>query len=180
MEIGLALVFIVGSLIFLRRNKRFAFPITILYLLAIIYLAFLVREPMPIYHFSLKPLAAARRGFEFGGGIIPGLLSGDVKITSWASLEGILLNILLFVPFGYLVPTIWRKRWTWWKIILLSLGVSLCIEVIQLVTKLGFADIDDLMNNTIGAGIGFLLYRKCLTHVVNDQTLHSGGTENRK
>ena len=162
------MIFIVGSLIMLRYNRRYAVPISILYLLAIIYLTFLVREPMPIYRFSLKPLAAARRGFKFGGGIIPGLLSGSVKITSWSSLEGIVLNILLFIPFGFLVPTIWRRRWTWWKIMLIGLVASFCIEAVQLITRLGFADIDDLMNNTIGAGIGYLLYEKCLIHVVID------------
>lgn len=147
MEIGIALVFIVGSLILLRRDNRYAVPIVLLYLLAIVYLAFLAREPMPIYHFSLKPLAAARRGLEFGGGIVPGLLSGSVKITSWSSLEGILLNILLFIPFGYLVPIIWKRRWTWWKIMLFGLAVSFCIEVVQLITRLGFADIDDINNH---------------------------------
>ena len=50
---------------------------------------------------------------------------------------------------------------------LLGLVTSFCIEITQLVTRLGFADVDDLMNNTVGAGIGFLLYKRYLTHVVN-------------
>lgn len=167
MEIGIALVFIIGSLILLKRNKRYAVPIAGFYLLAVIYLAFLVREPMPLYHYSLNPFAAARKGIEFGGGIITGLMSGDVKITSWASLEGIVLNILLFIPFGFLIPIIWKKRWNLWKIMLLGLAVSFCVEIVQLITRLGFADVDDLMNNTVGSGLGYLLYKRCLTHVVN-------------
>lgn len=50
---------------------------------------------------------------------------------------------------------------------LIGFAASFCIEAVQFITRLGFADIDDLMNNTIGAGIGYLLYRKRLTHVVN-------------
>ena len=45
-------------------------------------------------------------GLEFGGGILKGILTGGIKIANWLSLEGIILNILLFVPFGYLLPTL--------------------------------------------------------------------------
>lgn len=165
------MVFIVGSLLLLRRNRKWSIPIAIAYLVAVIYLAFLVREPMPIYHFSMNLFAAARKGIEFGGGIIPGVLSGSVKIKSWGSLEGMLLNILLFVPFGLLIPIIWKTRWVWWRIVLLSLAASFCIEATQFITRLGYADIDDLMNNAIGAAIGYMLYRKCLTNVVNDKVI---------
>ena len=110
---------------------------------------------------------AASRTFNLFGGVISSVLSGNTKIVGWSSLKGIVLNILLFIPFGYLLPEILpQKKWTWWKVALLGMTGSLVIEVIQLVTRLGFADIDDLMNNTIGALIGYLLYKKCLTHVV--------------
>ena len=78
-------------------------------------------------------------------------------------------KLLLFIPFGYLIPMVWpQKKWTWWKIMLLGFAASFCIEIIQFITRLGFADVDDLMNNTVGAGIGYLLYGKSLTHVAND------------
>lgn len=163
----MALVFIIGMLILLRHSKQYTAPIAVLYLLAVIYLAFLMREPAPLYSYSLKPFAAARKGIEFGGDVITGLFSGNVKITNWGSLKGIILNILLFVPFGVLMPMTWKRRWTWWKIMLLGLAMSFCIEVIQLITRLGYADVDDLINNTVGAGLGYLLYKRCLTPVVN-------------
>lgn len=168
--ISIAIAFIIVSLVLIRRNKNYAFPIAIAYLIAIVYLAFLAREPMPLYHYSLNPFAAARKGIEFGGGIITGFLSGDVKITNRAILEGIVLNILFFIPFGFLIPIIWKKRWTWWKVMIVGLPASFCIEIIQLVTRLGFADVDDLINNTIGSGLGHLLYKGCLTHVVNQSS----------
>lgn len=167
MEISIATAFIIVSVILIRKNKNYTFPIAVAYIIAIVYLAFLVREPMPLYHYSLNLFTAARKGIEFGGGVITGLLSGDVKITSWASLKGIMLNILLFIPFGFLIPIIWKKRWSWWKIMLLGFAASFCVEIVQLVTRLGFADVDDLMNNTIGAALGYLIYKRCLTHVVN-------------
>ena len=170
MEIFVALVFITDSLLILRKNRKFAVPIAIIYLLTVIYLTFLIREPTPLYRYSLKPFNAARRAIEFGGGVIPGLLSGNITITSWKSLEGVAQNILLFIPFGYLLPLLWKKADRWWKVVLLGFFASLCIEIVQLITRLGFADVDDLMNNTIGTGIGYILYKIILTHVVNRKT----------
>ena len=73
----------------------------------------------------------------------------------------IILNILLFLPFGYLLQTMF-PRLRWWQVILLGLAFSLCIELLQLITKLGYADVDDLINNTLGAAIGWLCYKLIL------------------
>ena len=163
MEIGIALVFVVGSVLLLQKNKKHAITITIVYFLAVIYLTFLIREPTPTYRYSLRLFNAASRSLEFGGVLISGLLSGNIKTVGWSSLKGIVLNILLFIPFGYLIPAVWpKKKWSWSKIMLLGLAASFCVEIVQLVTRLGFADVDDLMNNSIGSGLGYLLYMRCL------------------
>ena len=163
MEIGIAIGFIVFSILLLKKSpsKWIAGCLSMIYVAAIIYLAFISREPMPIHHYSINPFGAARRGLEFGGGLISGLLHGTVKITKWAELRNIILNIMLFLPFGYLLPTLF-PRLRWWQVILLGLVFCLCIESLQLVTKLGYADVDDLINNTLGAVIGFLCYKLIL------------------
>lgn len=163
MEIGLAIGFIVFSILLLKKSpsKRVAGCVSTVYVAAVIYLAFISREPMPIHHYSINPLGAARRGLEFGGGVIQGIFSGTVKITNWAELLNIILNILLFVPFGYLLPSLF-PRLRWWHVILLGLAFSLCIELLQLLTRLGYADVDDLINNTLGAAIGWLCYKLTL------------------
>lgn len=138
------------------------------YIAAIVYFAFLIREPTPIYHYNLKLFGAARKGIEFGGGILNGILTGNVKVVNWTSLEGIILNILLFIPFGYLMPLIWSKADRWWKVALVGVLASLSIEIIQLITRLGYADVDDLINNTVGALIGYGLYKAVLRKPSND------------
>lgn len=163
MEIGLAIGFIIISLLMVKIRRRSAGIISVIYIFAIIYLAFISREPMPIHHYSINPFGAARRGLEFGGGLISGLLHGTVKITNWAELRNIILNILLFFPFGYLLPRLF-PRLRWWQVILLGLAFSLCIELLQLITRLGYADVDDLINNTLGAAIGFLCYKLILNN----------------
>ena len=162
MRIIIAIMFISVSLLLLRYQPKTKWILAEIYAAAIIYLAFLTRESMPIYHYSIHPFGAARKAIEFGGGIIPGILSGEVRITSWESLEGIVLNALLFIPFGYLAPLFYKKT-QWWKIMILGMAASLIIEIIQLVTRLGYADVNDLINNTIGILIGFILYKTVLS-----------------
>lgn len=70
-------------------------------------------------------------------------------------------NIILFMPFGYLLPCLLgiKRRWLF-GIAWFSLSVSLSFELIQLITKLGKFDIDDLINNTLGSIVGYALYFK--------------------
>ena len=71
------------------------------------------------------------------------------------------LNVMLFVPLGFLVPSCLsaKIRWTWMKVILLGLGSSLAIETTQLITHLGWFDTSDLMHNTLGTVLGYGLYK---------------------
>lgn len=79
------------------------------------------------------------------------------------SLLNIVGNVLLFAPFGFLLPMISRKLST--KVIPLGIFVILIIEVSQLVSSnlYGFTyrifDVDDVILNTIGLLIGVILYR---------------------
>lgn len=67
-------------------------------------------------------------------------------------------NILLFIPIGLLFPMVtWKTKWYW--TIGVGLSFSLLIETIQLFTSLGYFDPDDIILNTLGAAIGYGLYR---------------------
>lgn len=73
-----------------------------------------------------------------------------------------LLNILLFVPFGFLLPLIWSKTDGLIYILLSGLSFSLLIEGNQLFNNRR-SDIDDLLMNTLGALIGYLMYKLFIT-----------------
>ena len=64
-----------------------------------------------------------------------------------------LLNILLFVPIGCLVGLA-TKKYKLVYAVLVGLFVSETIECSQLIWKKGTFDVNDLMNNTIGALVG--------------------------
>ena len=66
------------------------------------------------------------------------------------------LNILLFVPIGCLVGLVVRK-YRLIHAILVGLFVSETIECAQLIWQRGTFDVNDLMNNTIGAMVGGLI-----------------------
>ncbi|MCL2539722.1 MAG: VanZ family protein [Oscillospiraceae bacterium] len=74
-----------------------------------------------------------------------------------------LLNVLLFFPLGILLPLLWPHANKFKYILFSSLALSLFIELSQLY---GFrlADVDDLIMNTTGSLLGYLIYRR-FTHV---------------
>ena len=67
----------------------------------------------------------------------------------------VLLNIVMFFPFGFLLPIIWRRLRKWYFSIPAGLGFSLLLEVLQLIFSRGVFDVDDLFCNTLGAVIGY-------------------------
>ena len=74
------------------------------------------------------------------------LLFWELKNGYWKDIG---LNILLFVPFGVVIGG--RKG------ILAGFILSFIIEVIQYVFCLGYCEMDDVLNNTIGVLIGALI-----------------------
>ena len=67
------------------------------------------------------------------------------------------LNILLFVPFGFLLPFIWPNTNKFWVVLPFGFGFSLLIEISQLCNNRR-TDVDDLILNTLGALVGYLLF----------------------
>ncbi|RVT58547.1 VanZ family protein [Niallia taxi] len=69
-------------------------------------------------------------------------------------------NIIMFIPFGLLVPAIYRRRFKWLVTIFLGAFASLTIEVTQyFFTVERAADIDDFILNVFGSLLGYFLYR---------------------
>jgi glycopeptide antibiotics resistance protein len=68
-------------------------------------------------------------------------------------------SIILFLPLGFLLPSVFLNLKTFKRVIFLSLLLSTCIEGIQFITKLGVLDIDDIILNLGGAALGYSLFR---------------------
>lgn len=65
-------------------------------------------------------------------------------------------NVLAFMPMGFLLPLVFKKLKSPGAIVLAVLITSSVLEIIQLVAKLGIADIDDVILNTLGGFLGYL------------------------
>ena len=76
-----------------------------------------------------------------------------------AFLLNIVGNMVGFMPFGFFLPIISRRSRKWYNTVLFGFCFSLCIEVTQLVMRVGSFDVDDILLNTIGGAMGFVTYR---------------------
>jgi len=69
-----------------------------------------------------------------------------------------LYNILIFSPFGIYLPLIFKKE-NIIRDIIICFSISLLLELIQLFTLIGGFSSNDLIGNTLGYFIGYMLYR---------------------
>ncbi len=83
------------------------------------------------------------------------------SVTLWAFLLNLIGNVFVFVPIGFLFPMIGKREVGLIRAMASALGLSLCIELLQLVTRVGVFDVDDLILNTLGGAIGWMAF--CLT-----------------
>lgn len=64
-----------------------------------------------------------------------------------------LLNVLFFVPLGFLLPMIWTRFRPVYKTVLFGFAASVFIELMQLFSPRA-TDVNDLLTNTAGALVG--------------------------
>ena len=65
----------------------------------------------------------------------------------------IVLNYILFIPLGCLLYLCFGKKWGL-KVFLIGFLLSVSIEIVQLVFRIGLFEFDDMIGNTIGCLIG--------------------------
>ncbi|MCI6271644.1 MAG: VanZ family protein [Erysipelotrichaceae bacterium] len=75
----------------------------------------------------------------------------------------VLGNVFAFVPLGIFVPILFKNK-KLFSLILIGFTLSLVIEIIQL-TVIRATDVDDVMLNTIGTILGYLIYRFILIKI---------------
>ena len=112
-------------------------------------------------HAYLRTLGWDIRSFAELGQLLCGTWE-DSTVPSLTPLIGVAQNIVLFLPFGFLLSAA-HKCASVGKILLLGFLLSLFIEACQLVFRLGWFEADDILHNMIGTYVGIRLCR----HVSN-------------
>ena len=75
-----------------------------------------------------------------------------------ADFKNTILNIILFVPLGIMLPFLWKKYNTLRETLIFAFSMSLVIELMQILTCRA-TDINDLIANIIGAVLGYFVFR---------------------
>ncbi len=127
------------------HRERFCLHKELSYLFAIIYI-WLLFEILTMAELNsgsgvnLVPFSEIMR-YEFGS-----------KMFNYS----VLGNIIIFIPFGYLIGEYVNPKKIW-PVLITTLITSLTIEFVQLQIGRSF-DIDDIILNVVGGLIGYLLY----------------------
>ena len=134
-------VFILQYIIFKQRNlsKTAATAVVIFYLVAV----FSVVGIPTVTSWHVDP------AFN----LIPII---DIVNSPLDYIRNTVLNIILFVPFGFLLATLWKEYRSLRTVALAGLTLSILIEVLQIFT-FRLTDVDDLITNTAGAVLGFYI-----------------------
>ena len=87
-----------------------------------------------------------------------------------------MLNVMQFVPFGFMLPMLWKKFEKLGFVLLFGSLFSLSIEIFQSFC-VRVTDIDDLIMNTAGTLVGYLLFL-CAKRIVPKISVFSIVSEN--
>ena len=78
----------------------------------------------------------------------------ELGIHSFFNLAG---NILGFMPAGFFIPMLWKEKRNFLYTVCMTFQLSMQAEILQLIFRVGSFDVDDLLLNTFGGMLGYLL-----------------------
>ena len=99
------------------------------------------RVPDGVHHYELQPFWSWKKVYQ-----------GDSEL-----LIDNLLNIIMLLPMGVLLPYVFRKKLPWWQGLLAGVIVSAGIEICQLILCRGLFEWDDMIHNGLGCMVGCVI-----------------------
>lgn len=79
------------------------------------------------------------------------------SFTDWF-IKNLVCNIVMFIPYGLLLPYIMEPKKLLLKVAIIGTVFSGLIEIIQYIFAIGKFDIDDIILNLLGTILGYVLY----------------------
>ena len=125
-----------------HKKKLLLYFITYIYCFSAVFITFLSREPGSREGLDLRLFSTFSK--RFSDNIYP------------------VENIILFIPLGLLLPTLWQRFRNIFYCLAAGFLFSLLIELSQYITKRGFCQIDDILTNTLGTLLGFGLFNSLI------------------
>lgn len=161
----------------MKKRERiltvFLYGVFICYLLLLIKILILSRV-------SILELFNSQRSFVRSINLIPfysisEYISGstaNLKRFAYANVVG---NILIFVPLGVYLSIFKKNKRVMVNLLFIAI-TSLFVEILQGLLGIGTADIDDIILNGLGGGIGILGYKLLLLILRNEKKVQAAIT----
>ena len=138
----------------LKKSKKFRIIGKILFILYILFIVYFLifsdwygrTGAMDEYHYNLVLFREIKRFWNY-----------REEVGLFAMFTNLFGNVIIFIPFGFFMPMASKYR-SIFSAVFYSFGLSLCVETFQLITKVGSFDVDDLLLNTVGGLVGYLIF----------------------
>ena len=129
-----------------NKAQCFAAILLSLYIVVLLYFTVTGRYSHEEYEYKINFFTSYRWFFQYNGEQV---------------LRQLLINFVMLMPVGFLLPVVINAKHKYLITMALSLLLTVFIETMQLITKCGSFEIDDIINNFVGAVLGMLLYVLC-------------------
>lgn len=152
-------------------NKKIKITVFVIYVALLLYFVFfsefLGRTVIPDeMRYNFVPFKEISRFIRYA-----------VQVGFYSVCLNLIGNILVFIPFGIFIGIFQKDNKRIWKGILWSFNFSLAIELVQLISRVGICDIDDVILNTIGGAAGIVIYKIWYTHICKNNKKEPFGDE---
>lgn len=156
----LLIIFIAAMILRDRQSRPAGFSIAdkliltgmlICYLALYAYLTLSYRQPSDQPQMNLNLFWSYGEAFR--------IKAGTIRIRRLGLARQILLNLLVMIPIGLLLPLVYHCcRHSYLLTILTGFILSTVTETVQYFTRLGLCELDDIFHNTLGCLLGVLLF----------------------
>lgn len=135
-----------------RHIRHVSIVIFFIYILLMVYFLFFAENMGRAdyerhYSYNLIPFKEIERYIKYWD-----------KIGAFTASINLIGNVAAFIPFGVLLPVISHSRFRFKESLVLTIDLTILVETIQLITKVGSFDVDDMLLNTVGGIVGYCLY----------------------
>lgn len=141
-----------------KNHRAFMKLLFIIYMCLLVYVVFFAesmgRTPQEGYVYNLIPLKEIKRFLAY---------IWDNDTLGRVARLNILGNIIAFIPFGIYLPYMSKSGIGLIATFLYTFSLSLTIELVQLITRVGSCDVDDVILNTLGGVAGYIIWRVYVT-----------------
>ena len=139
-----------------KKIRIIGWILFIIYILLLIYFLFLSEEygrkdfAQRDYQYNLVLFQEIRRFWVY-----------RERVGYLAALLNLAGNVIGFLPFGFILPVIGKRMKNGFLVTVCGFCLSLFVESMQLIFKVGSFDVDDLLLNTLGTVLGYLAFSVC-------------------